>query len=97
MISNIVDDYLILQASVSRLLKVSGYRMDFVADKMGMDRTSFYLKRKKNSFAPAEMKLFLEVIGADSFEDKILHEMSIEDAKSETMTEQEVSEWLNEG
>ena len=79
----IVDDYLNLQASVDKLIKLSGYRVDFVADEMGMDRTSFYLKRKKKNFTPAEMKLFLAVIRAEELEDKILGEMSLETEKND--------------
>lgn len=79
----IVDDYLALQASVDNLIKLSGYRVEFVADEMGMDRTSFYLKRKKKNFTPAEMKSFLEVIRAEELEDKILGEMSLETEKND--------------
>ena len=81
--NSIVDDYLSLQASVDKLIKLSGYRVEFVADKMGMDRTSFYLKRKKKNFTPAEMKSFLAVIRADELEDKVLGQMSLEAEKND--------------
>ena len=81
--NSIVDDYLNLQASVDKLIKISGYRVDFVADQMGMDRTSFYLKRKKKNFTPEEMKSFLAVIRADELEDKVLGQMSLEAEKND--------------
>lgn len=94
MISSVVDDYLMLQASVDQLIKVTGYRVEFVADQMGMDRTSFYLKRKNKNFTPKEMKSFLQAIRADELEDKVLGEMSLEaERESETITlEQALSE-----
>ena len=79
----IVDNYLTLQSSVDKLIKISGYRVEFVADQMGMDRTSFYLKRKKKNFTPEEMKSFLAVIGADELEDKVLGQMSLEAEKND--------------
>jgi|GEM_PF-3715243 len=78
MISSIVDNYISLQSSVDNLIKASGYRVEFIAEKMGMNRTSFYLKRKKQNFTPIEMRDFLTAIRADELEDKILVEMSLE-------------------
>lgn len=83
----IVDNYLTLQASVDKLIKISGYRVEFVADQMGMDRTSFYLKRKKKNFTPEEMISFLTVIRADELEDKFLGEMSLEAERNDEFVE----------
>ena len=47
MVNSIVDNYLSLQANVDKFIKISGYQANFVADEMGMDRTSFYFKKKK--------------------------------------------------
>lgn len=89
MITSIVDNYLSLQSNVDNLIKASGYRIEFVANEMGMDRTSFYLKRKKKNFTPQEIKSFLTVIRADELEDKILAQLSVEDQKDGIISETE--------
>ena len=81
MFTEVVEEYMFLQKNVDKLIKLSGYRIGYITDNLGMDKTSFYLKRKNANFSPEEFQKLLMIIRADDLEDKVLLKMSLEDEK----------------
>ena len=78
MIRETINNYRFLQENLSKLIEYSGYRLGYITDKMGMDRTSFYYKRKNSKFSIDEMQKLMDVIKIDELEDEVLYEMSVE-------------------
>ncbi|MBK6816898.1 MAG: hypothetical protein IPG82_15920 [Saprospiraceae bacterium] len=66
--TTIVQDFITFKASFPRLLDVSGYKMDFLAKRLGMSPTSFSNKKKRNSFTPQEMQALLDIVWNDYLE-----------------------------
>lgn len=81
MFTDVVEEYELLQNNIGKIIERSGYRLGYISDKMGMDKTSFYLKRKNANFSTNELKQLLLIIKADDLEDELLLEMSLEDEK----------------
>ncbi len=67
--TTIVQDFITFKASFPRLLDVSGYKMDFLAKRLGMSPTSFSNKKKRNSFTPQEMQALLDIVWNDYLEE----------------------------
>jgi hypothetical protein len=88
MLLEIVEEYKTIQNNVDLLIKKSGFKLGFVSDKMGMDKTSFYLKRKNANFSLEEIEKLLNIIRANELEDGILAEMSLE-----SESDSELIEW----
>ena len=81
MFTEVVEEYELIQKNIDKIIERSGYRLGYISDNLGMDKTSFYLKRKNASFSPAELKRLLLIIKADDLEDEILLKMSLEAEK----------------
>lgn len=78
MLIETVKNYQTITHNIDKLIKASGYKISWVEEQMGMDRVSFYNKRKKNKFTAEEVERLLTIIRADELEDKVLGEMSLE-------------------
>ena len=94
MISSVVKDYRLIVNNIDALIKASGYKISWIEEQMGMDRVSFYQKRKNKKFSLDEMEKLLAVIHADELEDKVLIEMSLEGEKSGTLSREETKNLL---
>ena len=81
MLSSIVEDYKSLQNNIDKIIEQSGYRIEYISKKMGIDKKSFYLKRKNANFTVDEIERLLNVIHAEDLEDEILLKMSLEAEK----------------
>ena len=81
MISSIVEDHKSLQNNIGKIIENSGYRLEYISEKMGMDKTSFYLKKNNTDFTVDEIERLLNVIHAEDLEDEILLKMSLEAEK----------------
>jgi hypothetical protein len=75
----IVLDYLRLKSDVSSLIKKSGYKSNFIAERIGMVPTNFSMKRQRANWTDKEMLGILDVIENDDLEDfylgKLMSEM----------------------
>ncbi len=83
MITETIKNYKIITDNIDSLIKASGYKITWIEDQMGMNRISFYHKRKNNKFTLNEIERLVSIIRADELEDKVLLEMSIENEKSQ--------------
>ena len=81
MFTEVVEEYELIQKNIGKIIERTGYRIGYISEKMGMDKTSFYLKRKNGNFSVNELKELLMIIRADDLEDEVLLEMSLEDEK----------------
>lgn len=85
MLIETVKNYRLITGNIDKLIEASGYKIKWIEEQMGIDRVSFYNKRKKNKFSEQEIERLLTIIRADELEDKILVELSLE-AENETET-----------
>ena len=83
MIVETVKNYRVITNNIDKLIKASGYKITWIESQMGMDRVSFYNKRKNNKFSLDEVEKLLNVLRADELEDKVLGEMSLEAEKED--------------
>lgn len=68
---DIINDFEDLQKKFGFLLDRSGYRFDYLANTIGMQRNNFYVKKSVEKFTLAEMKKFLKIISKPEMEDII--------------------------
>lgn len=81
MFTEVVEEYRFILKNIDKIIERTGYRIGYISDKMEMDKTSFYLKRKNGSFTVDELEKLLLIIRADELEDEVLLEMSLEAEK----------------
>ena len=76
----IVLDYLKLKSDITVLLKKSGFRSNFVAEKIGLQPQNFSVKRQRANWTDQEVLKILDVIENEDLEDfylgKIMNEMN---------------------
>lgn len=84
-----IVEYRNLLNRVDEFIKLSGYRIDFLQEKLGISRVSFWRKRKNGEFTIDEMEILSEFIFTDEMEDKIMLELMNEAESSEFLSEEE--------
>ena len=47
---------------LEEVIKKSPYKIGFLAEKLNLSRTAFYLKRKNSNFTPGEIKSLIEIL-----------------------------------
>lgn len=95
MFTEVIKGYKSIVENIDGLIKASGYRTNYVYEQMGMDKASFYYKKKQKKFTIEEIENLVNIIKADDLEDKVLLEMSLEAEKEgEIMTWEETKKLL---
>ena len=86
---NIINQYRAIKNNLGEIIKVSGYRNDYVAKKIGMSPQSFAAKKQRNSWNDEEIEKVLAVIDNEDSEDFILLQLmrSIEDEETISLEE----------
>jgi hypothetical protein len=74
----IVLEYLKLKSDISTLLKMSGYKTNFVAGELGIQPTTFSVKRQRANWSESEVLKILDVIETEKLEDYYLGKMMSE-------------------
>jgi hypothetical protein len=71
----VLNDYAEIVEGIPQIIKDAGYRVEYVARRLKMPRSSFYAKRKTKSFSLSEVR---EIVGmmheSDEIEDRYLSE-----------------------
>lgn len=67
----IIRDYKNLLVSVDAIIKESGFRINYITEKMNMPSVTFYHKRKNAGFTISEMEQLFEIINTDKIEDSM--------------------------
>jgi hypothetical protein len=62
MIREIVKNYEHLKKSIPFLIESSGFRNDFIANKMQMDASYFAVKKKRSSWSDTEMDKLTKIL-----------------------------------
>lgn len=89
MVAELVSDYKKLCMHVTDLIDLSGYKVDYVRQKLGYSKPGFYKKRKAGNFAPEEIMELLKIIRFEEVEDKLYVDMLEESEKSGMLSEKE--------
>ncbi|MBP6387082.1 MAG: hypothetical protein KA313_03935 [Pseudarcicella sp.] len=65
----IVQDYLKLKSDISILLKKSGFKTSYIAEKLGIPQPTFSVKKQRANWNEAEMLKIVSIIENDDLED----------------------------
>ena len=71
----VIENYNLLKSSLPKLLDLSGYRMDYLAEKIGLSKNYFYAKKSKNNFSHEEFEKIIAFIWKDEFQDVVDEEL----------------------
>ena len=58
----VIENYLLLKSQINELIQRSGYRNDFIAQKIGMRPDYFAVKKQRGNWSDAEIKKIVKVI-----------------------------------
>lgn len=92
---DIIEQYEQLKKHFGEILDRSGYRLDHLAEKIGVPKGNFYMKKKRGSFNHEEMKKLLKLIGTDEMEDELFAEILTKAQKGENATIDELKAALH--
>lgn len=92
--SEAVEDYLEIVNNVNEIISRTGYNGRFIAEKLDISESSFYVKKRNKSFSVNEIKRIIELMDEDDDEfflkmyeerknDRIIHDI-FNVAKEET-------------
>lgn len=89
MITDVINEYKILTMHVTELIEKTGYRVDFVSEKLGLSKPGFYKKRKAGNFSPDELLTILRIIKAEDLEERLFVDIMEKSKLSGRLTEKE--------
>lgn len=69
---SILNQYRAIKNHLGDIIKVSGYRNDYVAKKLGISPQSFAAKKKRNNWNDEEVEKILTIVYNDDSEDYVL-------------------------
>lgn len=61
----IIENYLLLKSQINELIKRSGYRNEFIAQKIGMRPDYFAVKKQRGNWSDVEVKKIVKVIDSE--------------------------------
>ncbi|WP_373513378.1 hypothetical protein [Persicitalea sp.] len=82
----IVQNYMILCKSMESLIKASGYKNVYLAEKLGMPPTNFSAKKKRANWTPDEVDQILAIIDNEELEDYFMVQLMEEDIEANEPT-----------
>jgi len=85
----IVENYKELRKNIGTLIRQSGYKNIFIAEKMGIPAPNFSVKKQRGSWSVEEIEKILAIIENDELEDYYFGEILREKEKDETMSSEE--------
>lgn len=92
---DIIEQYEQLQKHFGEILERSGYRLDYLAEKIGMPKGNFYMKKKRSNFSNDEMKQLLKIINTEELEDQLFADILKKAEKGENATVEELKAALH--
>jgi hypothetical protein len=75
MASEIASNYKAVVNSISDIIQASGYRNDYIAQKIGLTPANFTLKKKRGTLSVNEVESILRIIENEDVEDFIMMEI----------------------
>lgn len=90
MMQDIIQGYRTLVQSLGELIKVSGYRSDFIAKKIGMKPANFSLKKQRGNWSVDEVEKVMAVIANEETENYLMLELMRAAKAEETVSYSEL-------
>lgn len=84
--TSVVSQYRIIKNNLNEIIKVSGYRNDYIARKLGISPQSFTVKKQRNSWNDEEIEKVLEIVDNEDSQDFILVQLMRSLEGEETLT-----------
>lgn len=75
MATEIVNSYKNLINNIGQLIEVSGYRNDYIAQKIGLTPVNFATKKKRGTLSVDEVEQIISIIENEDVEDYIMIEI----------------------
>lgn len=75
MATEIVTNYKNLLSNIGRLIEVSGYRNDYIAQKIGLTPVNFATKKKRGTLSVDEVEQIISIIENEDVENYIMLEI----------------------
>ena len=75
MMENIIFNYRTLVQSLGELIRVIGYRSDYIAKKIGMKPANFSLKKQRGNWSVDEVEKVMAVIENEDTENYLMLEL----------------------
>ena len=96
MIRQTIENYKKIESNVEEIINISGYRNNFIAQKMGMNVSTFNVKKQRCKFTSVEIGKMLDIIYNDELENYFLgmYMEILED--DEVMSEDEFNKFVDE-
>ena len=89
MLQRVITEYKFLCMHIKEIIEKSGYKSEYVRERLGYSRPGWYKKRKSGNFSPDELKEIFKIIHIDDLEDRILGKLIKSGKKSGMLTEKE--------
>lgn len=89
MLTEVISEYKMLCMHVADIINQTGYKVDFVRQKLGYSRPGWYKKRKTGNFSPEELAEIFKIIRAEELEDRVFGEILEKSKLSGRLTENE--------
>lgn len=80
--ATIIQDFKNFKNIFPQILEMSGYKMEFLAQRLSMSATGFSTKKKKNNFSIEQMEQLMDIVWNDYLEEKFLTR-AMDEAKNE--------------
>lgn len=92
---HIIEDYKKLLGSVDAIIKQSGFRINYITEKMQMPAVTFYHKRKNEGFTLPEMERLFSIIETGEMEDSIFFKVMESNQDKVLATTEETAKLYN--
>lgn len=89
MLTEVVTEYKALCMHVAEIIDRTGYKVDYVRQKLGYSRPGWYKKRKTGNFSPDELVEIFKIIRVDELEDKVFGDILEKSKLSGRLSEKE--------
>ena len=86
----IVKKYKGLLKDIDTLIKESGYRPSYFAEKLNLSRSAFYAKRKNGAFTVSEMDQIVEMLFISNEVEKRTRRTPVREKKHSSETEEDI-------
>ncbi len=90
----ILKNFQTLRKSLTLLIDKSGYKSSFIAEKIGMAPSNFYVRKQRNSWNEEEIEKILNVIENEELEDFFLGHL-MENMNEENITLDELKKEMS--
>ena len=96
-LETVLDDYKTVVDNIDGIIKGTGYKMDFIARKMDMPISTFYMKKRTRTFTYNEVTQIVGMLDDDeSVENAYLLELAESRLNDETVGIDELLKALND-